>query len=132
MKEALFATLKLTVLMAVFAIAGKYGIEYVAPQFMPKYYWSLPVVLWLFYAVSLFVFHEVGKWKAMQTLFFIFKAAKMLFFILLAVVYILLPGVDAKSFLITYLLYFMFTLIMESAYVLSLKKNKTIDSKENR
>lgn len=127
MKRALFATLKLTLLIAVFAIAGKYLIELVAPQYMFAGYWSVPVLFWLFYAVSLFIFHAVEKEGRMQTVFYIFKAVKMFFLIILAVVYILLLKTDAKSFFITYLLYFMFTLIVESVYLTLLKKNKSVE-----
>lgn len=124
MKRALFATLKLTLLIIAFAIAGKYGIEYAAPQYMISSYWSVPALFWLFYVVSLFIFHAVEKDDRMQTAFYIFKAAKMFFLIILAIVYILLFKVDAKSFFITYLLYFMFTLIIESIYIASLKNRK--------
>lgn len=100
-------------------------VELVASIFLPsmsQVFWVAPLYFWVLYAVAALIFKNVGN---MLHHFLLFKGVKM--FITMVVIFVLafLLRSHTKELIIYFLIYYMLFLVVESVFVLYIRKNKS-------
>ena len=99
-------------------------VELVASLFMTSVssvFWVAPLYFWVFYVVSLMLLNGTDK---LANLFLLFKGVKMVVTLMLMFVLAFVFRSHTVELIIYFLVYYMLMLVVESSFLLYIKKTK--------